>query len=934
MTHYIQKYDAKFWPQITQKWPEITDKWPDVGSGFKYLIQAAFNKHYWLQPNKTAQNWVWLDSENGNDVQFYCPQTVNPNALEPGSFYYIFAQQDLKNPIAAFELHDVMTEYSQAKDSPYVYRCIGKTWRSILDTDGIVVSLNESKISFKDLCKKLLAQIKKGHIAFKTDDTYIDDDPYVFSSYKARCYASEVIKDLESYGYRIWFDANLKMHAVKNDLNNRPYTITAVISKNEFTLSSVEGIRLNERFEYGKVICRIDEIVGNNIKINKYINVTAPQIIYVTNSYIVDWDFDNKISNKDLNTQKRERPISRFNVKGDNIISTNLLTDSFVSSGLIEESIYSLTKKPAQPSRNFVAFDTQSSVDETFDFSPAGPSSDTIVQGRLKVNNLATGNYGTQYRNYKDPIDANGGITLGASLAISQNVGNIALLGLKASPGDGPGNYLAGFSIFGASLKVIYRGVEYSTSFSSLIATVEREITNISIAGSNSVISVNNADSIYTIGQTVLFQLNGESKNFGTIISTTSSSITVDRNVTFVSGMKLLQQADYILKIAYYNNSIIWYAKKGTDTRFTIVRKENLSLSGSAYIQLYANNQHSISFDFADFQENLSVEVKRTGTDGATRSLDIAFEDSASYLQGEVEIYEDDDEVWKVKFDQIEDSEAFLIELVISPSELLIRSSIARLGVGDRILVNNYARTIISRNESACTIVLNQNVPDISINSPVYKTDTTPGKGETLEIIYKPVESISLPLCGNACASPASKATKIIKLELQQNVPYDVFRTIAQDEVNKACLPEPSGSFEMLIQTNDDYNLGSVGIFRDVPSVGQRLRLRTRGTNNNQYDELESTITEVKLESIGHPNGYKCSVTFGEQKDFTALVSNLKRELVGQSKLINEDLPAEDLICIISESINISENQPVLSNIAHNPFKSGLHKGCYISGVV
>lgn len=933
MSHYLKKYTGGAWETIATNWEDLGLYWESIGNQAEYLIRAAVNKNYWLQPQNSAQSWEWTDGESGNDIVVFCPETANQTDLEIGSFYYLFAEQDLISPICAFYLVDLITEYSPAADSPYIYKLIGKSWRGILQEPGIVVDLNLSKASFKTVCVKLLEQIVDGHPAFSTDDNLIVDDDFVFPAYRARTYAYEVIQDLESYGYKIWFDSRLRLNAVKAELESRNYTVGSVISPREFTVLNASKLAINDRFEHNQIICKIVSVVGNSVTIDKSLNLTIGAMLQVTSSYIVDLDWDRKISGTSLSLLRNDNPASRFWIQAKNVVSTFAKTDTFTASGKIAESVYELAQKPASANRFFTAFDKKAELNDSFNFAPIGDIADQIQQGRLVINSIPTGLFSTHKRDYKNTLESRVGLSVGLSMAINRASGKIALLGLKAAPSDLPSAWQAGFVVDGDQLKIINQELEIATSFGLLVPTVERSVTSITPAGGGSVINIDNNDLIYKVGETLTVQLNGETRNFGKVLSATGSSVTIDRAVSFLAGMTLLQQADYLLKISYSAGYIQWFAKRGIDAGFTLLRQELASLPTNTFLQLYANQLHSCSLDFIDVSENAGLSCERISPFGEIRAMDVGFAETASYLQSEVQIFEEDG-VYKLKFEALTNDKIYIPQLIISNSELVLQS-VAGLAVGSRLLINDLAVRILSINAPAKSIVINIPVPGLAVSSPVYFTDTIPGLGETLNIKYKPVEDISIGLCGTSCFIPQNKATKLITIDTQQSVTYDTFRRLATNEVDKFCTPEVSGSFEMIIESYKPQESGWTGILSDIPHAGQRIRLKTRGSNNTLYEDLESTINEVKLIATGHSNAFKCLVSFGSDRyKFERYLTNLKRAAIGQVKLLRDDFPVEDLICAIEDSMSFDDQARSPINVSKKPFRSGTYRGAWISGML
>lgn len=824
--------------------------------GSNNFIQAAWDKSFFLSPNYTAQGWSIQDTlSEGNTVELYSPIEISGSeSFKRGSFYQIFSNYDLVNPIAVFQLYDIQYQYipnptMRAK----VYKLIGKSYRAIFNESGIILNFNVSKIKFKNLMILILKQLNKGHPAFSLDESFIEDVNYTFNSFIAREYAYKIFEEIQKYGFQLWWDSSLRLHAISKASNQ-----------------------------------------------------------------VYEADLDNlKIKDSDFNYQNTNSPLGKIIVVGKNVLSSNYLTETITADGTFDQKFY-LSEKPGNPRRIPIDFDTQT-IEELN--NPSIVNGDSIGNGRMTINNVALQTFGSQYRNYKTSINCQGGITLGASLALNQATGQCALLSLQNNPTDSIGEYLASFFIDNLKLKIIYNGQVIDPNF-SLIPTLKRDITSIT----NNQVLVSDGSG-YTIGQLVLFDVSGEILNTAIITNVAGNIITVDQNIQFVAGMRLYQQADYLIKYIYYPNQIIFYAKKGTDANFTILFTADLSLNDFRFLQVYANQLHSLSLDFIDLTENITIRVSRN-----ERPLDVAFEDSASRLQAEIQVYEDTSlEKWGLKFpalaneDETIYDEIFIVTNPISTT-ILELDFVTGLAIGKRILINKIARLIT--NIAGNQITINAPLSGITVSNPVYLSETLPAKDDILQIIYLPSKEIQLPLCPAECVSSEGEATQIITIESDNNLTIEEFTIRANLEKELICMPELTGQFTMLIEHEPKTKIGHMATMADIPYAGQKIRLLTEF--KPELDEAEGIINSVTVSSIGHENMIKVEVEVGTPvNSLSYYLDQLAKRNSKQTILINENIPDKDLLCTISERLSLSDTALSLSNITPNTAKSGTSKVFY-----
>ena len=822
--------------------------------GSDNFIQAAWDKSYFLSPNYTAQGWSIQDTlSEGNTVELYCPfEVTGSESFKKGSYYQIFSNFDLINPVSVFQLYDIQYQYlpnsaMQAK----VYKLIGKSYRAIFSEPGIILNFNASKIKFKALMILILKQLNKGHPAFSLDETFIEDVNYTFNSFIAREYADKVFDEIQKYGFQLWWDANLKLHA---------------ISKN-----------------------------SNQV-------------------YSIDLDTDLKIKDSDFSYQNINAPVGQIIVVGQNVLSSNYLTENITADGTFDQKFY-LTEKPGNTRRIPIDFDTQT-IEELN--NPSIVNGDSVENSRLTINNVSLQTFGSQYRNYKTSINCQGGITLGASLSLNQATGQCALLSLQNNPTDSVGEYLASFFIDNLKLKIIYNGQIIDPVF-NLIPTLKRDITSIT----NNQVLVSDGLG-YSVGQMVLFDISGEVLNTAIITSVVGNLITVDQNIQFVSGMRLYQQADYLIKYIYYPNQIIFYAKKGTDPNFTVLFTTDLSLNDFRFLQIYANQLHSLSLDFIDLTENITIQVSRN-----ERPLDVAFEDSASRLQAEIQVYEDTTvSKWSLKFSALTNNdetvydEVFIVTSVISTTVFEL-DFVTGLAIGKRILINKTARYITNITDKKITI--NSPLAGVTEFSQVYLSETLPAKDDILKIVYLPSRKIELPLCPTECISSEGKATQIINIESDNNLTIEEFYLRAELEKSLFCMPELSGQFTLLIEHDPKTKIGHMGIMSDIPYAGQKISLNTEF--KPELDKAEGVITSVTISGMGNENMIKVDVSVGTPLNSLAyFLEQSNKRNSKQTILINENIPDKSFLCTISERISVSDNIPAFISRTGYSNKNGVYK--------
>ncbi len=809
----------------------------DIGEITEILVGDDIKQYYLTQ--KSFQGWKIEDSTEGNTIDFVCPQLKQAQNLERAAFYQVFSPKDKVNPIACFELTDI--QYDYLINQVFVWKCTGKSWRRA--ASKMIISLKESRISFKSLCKKILFQMNQQHYAFNLDDSFIEEhlpfEERYGRGYKARAYCKDVLDDLENLGYRIYFDSNLKMHGYHES--------TSTVRK-------------------------------------------------------INYDSDTRIHEKKISYNYAESPSGRIIIKANNVVSDNYTAESFTSTGDFSQK-FILSEKAAEPVRLFLGFDSNTELTSNFEDSPIGNTADELKTGNLQVNSLSLGNFLNHKRNYKNTLNGNGGIVAGTRFFISQNTGEIALLGLQSAPEDQPSSWVGGFFVKNNKLKIIFNGSIQDIDFPDLIPTIRTNITGIN--GQN--ISVIDSTG-FKLGETVYIEQDGQTVNYGVIQSISSNLITLinDPLMTFYAGQTILQQSTYLIKWVYYTGSLMFYAKRSVDTIFKIVGKYTLNISGNAFIQLYANNGHKAGLDFFDLQENLEIFVSRNplSVSDSKRNLDIAFDDSASQLASEVQVIINDDNKFELKFEAPTAESFYTAESIISPNSIKLLN-ITDLKIGDRLLIDSNERFIESVNTDEKIITWLSGISGLVLNIPIIKNDIFPAKNQVLQVSYRTRKDEVLPLCPSNCLSVKSKIPEIINLSFENQVKYSDFRTIAKGELEKLCFPQLVGTFTMIIESKRGLDLGVTNLLEDIPKVGETIVVKSPRYKPD-FDGMQGYITNVVLSSVSHENAFKAEITIGNPKNrFDSFLYALNKNSKTNT-LINEELPENDIMCLIQERVNVS----------------------------
>ena len=127
----------------------------------------------------------------------------------------------------------------------------------------------------------------------------------------------------------------------------------------------------------------------------------------------------------------------------------------------------------------------------------------------------------------------------------------------------------------------------------------------------------------------------------------------------------------------------------------------------------------------------------------------------------------------------------------------------------------------------------------------------------------------------------------------------------------------------MIIESQRPFDLGVTGLLADIPRVGEKIKIISPKYKPD-FDQLEGYITNVVLSSVGHENTFKAEITIGNPKNkFDSFLYRLNKSTRATS-LIDENLPENDIMCLIQERVNVSVNM-TLSQLSAYSFKNELY---------
>lgn len=942
------------------------------------------NPIYPVHDSVLDHRYICLDWDieygSSNSVKFKAP-LERADRLKKGAWYKAYSDYDNLHPVAIIQIIAINAiKNNPCQDDCYYYEIEGITHDPSLSDNGIYVIFNTNRIKFIDLIRKYLIELNiKSRGLYSLDDRFVEDYNYYFDLFKFKNYAIEFLNHLSSLGFVSWWDADHRLHIHHENTHYQYiYGIITNISSNIITLDNTSFIRPDLPIELVARVNGIDtvlqtitlqqpydnNILANTININELVNYQANLYIRQYQPNFIEFNLDKHKANTIQPASSSEAPSTQFIIKADNVLSSDwsdpeLFYQANNNNGLsglnlgslqvtYRPQVFTLSGKPAEP--RLYQEDMIGNLD-LLDIASIN-ASDSFINGRLIVNNITGSLFNTNYRNFKNDFDSDNGLLIGGSIQIHQRLGNIALLGLQLSPSDLPNQWIAGFVIDDTELKVVINGQVYSTGF-DLIPTTEQAI----VAFTTNTITVANG-SLYEIGQDIYFtDLVGNSVGTGQIINISGNIITFDEIIgNLQAGYNALQVADYIVKYSYVKDNIIFYAKKGTDTKFTKLYDGNLITSRNAFIQLYANREHSISFDFVDIVDSFNIKACRlspntyyTSTCGAsalsaktdyitTRIYDIAFADQASRLQADLQVYEEDGK-YKVQLPILDNSDEFAEDYYIIEAVLTANSfqlfDIGTLAVGDRMLFDGDLAYVHSIDTINRIITVDRPLPDANLESFVLRSDVHLANDEILCVEYKQIISLTMPICPRCCSEGLEISSRIESINVSERMTYDELRALAQDQIDKSCCDakyEGMISYDIKHSNNiitcDDYRQ-----WWDKAHKGQHLLIKSSCNIelNNKYIVMDNVRYIEGLEGC-----YKVEINLGpdSMSQFVNEILKIKNLAEGKAILINDDIPDQDLMCSLVDKINIEDNIINLYNFRScNPTISGLlHAG--ISGGV
>jgi len=858
--------------------------------------------------------------DKGSSVKFTTLETTLE--LNRGDFIQIYHHLNEEQPVAVFQLTAYRHKYVGNND--YYYECEGESYHSLF-ANGIVLKLKFGRVKFKDLCIKIAQEIKKQHPAFSDTGIYIDDIDYEFTDFTTKTSADKILKYLYNRGFILYYDNFLQLHASSLTLAEQEYTLLEQIDINKYKINTLDNVNINSKFYYknsGVMFKVLDIDSINNIITIDYENgldLTIPVIR--SSKYIIDLDAispSNMIAcEQELYWEYEDAPYSNFIITADGVTSDIELTQEFVSDGNLEQP-FVLNAQPGDIITTIVELDKQ----EPFELDEAPlTGTDLIELGRLKINYDINSNFSTNYRNWKQAVNGTGGVTFGGSFYIEQTTGNLALLGIKQSKSDPVSSWIGGFVVKDTQLGLVVNGQTNYTDY-FLQPTLESDITNIIVTD---ILVASNTG--YEVGGTVYFSVNGENVNFATITQLVGNNIVrIDKTIAFETGMELKQINTYILKWTYYDNNIIFFVERGGDNRFKNLGRFAVSFNQLMYLQVYANQKHKASIDFLSATENLNIKIIYENKLGATRALDVAYEEASSVLRSEVKIYSEDGK-YKFMIDDVNedlsniDNDLYIITGINAPGNYQLYDAVG-LVEGMRILIKKQSTYITYVNIDNKVIYTSDALVDIQINDSFFVTEIFPSQNEKIIATYRALEKASIKLCSDSfsgdCGLSIANTTKYVSISIPKNTDYELFRALAEAEVAKSCKRQLTGTMTLIFSCD-----GSIERkMQYLPYAGDIIKFYS-ANNKKIFNNQESIITAVSLSPLGDEGLLESKIQIGTVKDNVYLLSLIMPDT---SELIDDTIPDDDLLCTIKEYVHTSITSIDFENVASFSHRNGRYR--------
>ena len=917
------------------------------------------------------------------DISFLSPMLRDNQVLKRDGWYRAYNDIDPLHPVSTIRIYSVNPQKTQpCQDDCFYNEVTGGQWIPALADNGIYIVFNTNRIKFIDVMRRFISELSsKSRGIFSLDDRFIEDYNYYFDLFKFKNYAGVFIDYMRDLGFILYFDSWHRLHAHHETTHYQTiYSPIFAITGNVLTLDDATWIRPDLPLQLVKRVNGIDTFIQNITWSNPYQdNITFDTlqidelISYQANLHIkqiqpnfVEFNLDSiSIFNTIKAIPPSEAPVSQWIIKADNVLSSDwgdpeLFYQANNNNGLsgldlgslqvtYRPQIFTLLGKPADP--RLYQEDMTGGL-ELLDIAST-LSSDDFVNGRLIINSVTGSLFNTHYRNFKNDFDSDNGLLVGGSIQIHQRTGNIGLLGLQLSPSDLPNQWIAGFTIDNTELKVVINGQVYSTGF-MLIPSTEQAISNFT---SNTITVSNGA--LYEIGQDIIFTNNvGDSVGTGRIVSIVGNIITLDEVIGNLQiGYNALQVADYLIKYSYVKDNIIFYAKKGTDARFTKLYDGSLITSRNAFVQLYANREHGISFDFVDIVDSFNIRAIRktpntyfNSTCGAgavsqttdyitSRVYDIAFAEQASRLQADLQVYQDGD-VYKVQLPVLDNSDEFLEDYFIIEQILTGNSyklfDIGGLAAGDRMLFDGQLAYIESIDNVNKIIYLDRILNNVTLETFVLRSDVHLANDEILCVEYKQVISLTMPICSSCCSEGVATTSRIESINISERMTYEELRLYAQSQIDKTCCDSTyEGTIDYAIKHGNNLDTCDNDYHKwwDQAFAGQHIKLKSECNIalNNKYIVVKNVLYTEESQCT-----YKVSISLNDSYiDKIADVLLRRFKLIeGKAVLINDDLPDKDLICSLDDQLIIRDDIANLYNFRPcQAFNSGLFNTNVSGGV-
>ena len=916
-----------------------------------------------------VQGWEINISKDGNtNISFRSPANLTDDVkLCKGNWIELYSIRNMLVPLARLQLNSIKKIQNNKSSDCCFYEVEGNSYPFSLSENGYILKLKEGQITYSDLSNKVIKQLNnQSQNIFSIDNRFISKTNEYFQNFQIKNYAEEYFKYISDLSIVNYFDNYLRLHQHNiNEHSQYIYTLIAGIIGDTYSITDITGIRPDLPID---IVLKgsPDSVILSNLTVNTdnqgiyYMDNNTIRLSntcsYQSNLYIrqaiptfIEIDLEKDLDNTIVSAPSSTAPVSQYIFTGDNIRLDDIIKDEFKQSDnknsnnstnientsiLYKPQIFTLSKKINEP--RYIAEDLDS---QTANFENASlMNADYFDNGRLWINSLSGENELTHYRNYNLTLNTLTGATAGASISIHKTTGHCSLLGLRQGSNDNINNYLAGFRIANQKLQYILNGQAFDTDF-TLIPTIDSNILNIN---DNSIIV--NSSVGYTIGQDMLIlDVNDNVVGIAENLISISSNTLLFENIEVGSNYyKLKQVAEYLVKYVISGDNIVFFAKKGSDTFFTEIKRGGIAIPDETFLQVYANNNHNISFDFIDIVDNFDLRAYRlspnsTGNCGSNTNIvnnivnyvyDIGYGELASRLQSEIQIELNNDK-YEIKFPTLDNDDVFYentyLLLNILANNILELNNTFGLEINNRILVDGNIAYITAINNNIITI--DRNILNLSIDTLVLKTNIHLANNEILVVEYNPVEKIIISLCNDCdCSGNGANGSLIKNISLDKTMTYSEFVEYANNQVKMYCGNTYEGSIKRIIEyDNSDKNC--YYSWWDSVYAGQLVKFKSTDSNLNG---IYAIVYATKLTEINEYM-YEIEISFSSTAEDDIVNTLNGKPLSRVVKLINDNIPDEDVLCVKKEQINLSNIPNPPDNRANMVYKSGMHKS-WISG--